>query len=213
MEALDNQLIKASQDGDVLRVTQLLDAGAEVSTGCHYPLRISAIRGHVELAKLLLQAGSDVHVDDDYPLRMAAYHGHVEIVGIFIKAGANIGANNHGALRAALIRCHDEVVDILVKAGSDVTSIFKYRMNENARHTFITKYAKVAYRGIETAMMLDTQPRLNVLRDLFPEIKPKQINETLAMMVAMNLSSSQMAEMWKNYATDNQVCCAATVGP
>jgi ankyrin repeat protein len=99
-------LIEATRDGDVARMTQLLDAGAGVNgdkDGGSTPLDIAATFGNLEGARLLVWRGADVNLksNDWPPLFSAINQGHFDVAKFLIEKGANVKAttgNNETAL-------------------------------------------------------------------------------------------------------------------
>src|SRR5262245_7026985 len=64
---LDGQLVAAAQQGDVARVTALLDQGARVDARNEFeltPLIVAADKGNVQLVRLLVARGADVNLKD-----------------------------------------------------------------------------------------------------------------------------------------------------
>jgi ankyrin repeat protein len=93
------QLHFAVQDGDVVRVKQLLAEGAAVNAwdeDGYTPLHYAAMKGHLEIMQILIAAGADVnaHRDDEEhidntPLREVAGNCSVEVAKLLVDAGAD----------------------------------------------------------------------------------------------------------------------------
>lgn len=88
-------LTRAIDDQDVVRVTQLLDGGADPNQrGLLYPLEIAAARESVEILKVLLAHGAvpEKAVDKSTkwsPLFAAAQDGVPEAIQILLNAGSD----------------------------------------------------------------------------------------------------------------------------
>ncbi len=96
-ERLNNQLSKASENGDLKGVKKALDEGAEVDTGDDFkstPLMIAAQKGHKKIVELLLEAGAEVDLKDAggyNAIVLASSNGETEIVKLLVDNGADIG--------------------------------------------------------------------------------------------------------------------------
>ncbi|HQM73974.1 MAG TPA: tetratricopeptide repeat protein [Candidatus Saccharicenans sp.] len=87
-------LQKAIQKGDIKKVTELLDKGANINEwNFGTPLIMAASSGKLEIAKLLIERGADLNV---------------------------IGQNGWTALGCAAAEGHSEIVDLLISKGADV---------------------------------------------------------------------------------------------
>jgi len=88
-EQLNEQLLRASWDGDLDKVKDLIKQGADV----HYKNDIAAekasISGHLEVLKYLNENGADILASNDYVLRRAAYYKHLEIIKYLHQQGAD----------------------------------------------------------------------------------------------------------------------------
>ena len=88
MSELNKQLIEASDKGDLTKVKELIENGADVYAQNDYALRCSAEMGHLEVVRFLLENGADIHAQDDCALRWSARFGHLEVVRLFLENGA-----------------------------------------------------------------------------------------------------------------------------
>jgi len=122
-------LYHASRRGDVKRMTELIDGGADVNAaidGDGSPLIGAARAGHLEAVSLLLARGADPNMaveGDGNPLIMAAREGHVDIVALLLDRGALINQvvrSDETALIQASGSGHVEVVKLLLARGADV---------------------------------------------------------------------------------------------
>lgn len=94
--SLDEQFIIACIDGNVSKVTELLDSGAnpEARDGFDHQtgLVFSANRGHLSIVTLLVKRGADINASDDKgwtALSEASYRGRTSIVEFLLKNKAS----------------------------------------------------------------------------------------------------------------------------
>ncbi len=128
---LDRALFRASQRGDVDRITELLDAGADVNAallGDGSPLIGAAAGGRTAAVRLLLDRGGDPNMPvsgDGNPIIAAANAGHAGIVALLLDRGAQIDQvvpGDENALIQASGEGHLEVVNLLITRGADVNA-------------------------------------------------------------------------------------------
>jgi hypothetical protein len=83
-----NELVVASQNGDLGKVKQLLEKGYDPNCCADYePLLASSIMGHTEIAKLLIEHGA---VIKKHYVFSAIINDYIELVRLFISKGAQI---------------------------------------------------------------------------------------------------------------------------
>ena len=124
------KLIRASGQGDIATVRELLEKGAYVNTkdkeSGWTPLMAASLSGGVDVVKLLILRNADVNAKDRFswtPLMIASRSGHVDIVRILLDAGADVNAKTNAgytALMAAAKQGHPGIVKILLARGADV---------------------------------------------------------------------------------------------
>ncbi|PLC62302.1 hypothetical protein B7L68_07655 [Thermoproteus sp. CP80] len=91
----DLELRIATYKGDVRRVKELLEKGADPNAQDEdgsTPLHAAAFGGHVDVVRLLLEQGANPNAKDKHgftPLHDAAYGGHVGIVKLLLEHGAD----------------------------------------------------------------------------------------------------------------------------
>ena len=114
-------LRRAASAGDLAKVKELLDAGADVNAANAYggtALSFAVDRGHTAVVDLLLERGADVNVKDRFygarPLDWAAGDGYAEIVRALLAKGAQGEAE---ALTAAAGAGHGAVVKVILDRG------------------------------------------------------------------------------------------------
>ena len=95
-------LHKASYDGDMKKVNELIDEGANINAEDVIrmtPLHYSCINGHLNVINTLLDMGADVNARDDIqstPLHYAC-NGHMDVFMTLVNRGADVNAENvHG---------------------------------------------------------------------------------------------------------------------
>jgi ankyrin repeat protein len=142
----DAQLIKDSDDeqnlttaaynGDLERVRELLNDGADIEaeTGedetdeaAETALMQASWPGRIEVVKLLLERGAKVDAQDedgDTSLMKAAYHGRLEVVRLLLEHGAAVNHRDDAgdtALIWAALQQHTDLVQLLLEHGADVS--------------------------------------------------------------------------------------------
>jgi len=97
-DALDEELLDYTSDGNTLMVETLLFAGASVKAKTYTgwtPLHIAARWGNTAVAQFLIKskASVDAETQDGWtPLHLAAQGGRVDSVKVLLRAGANVRA-------------------------------------------------------------------------------------------------------------------------
>jgi len=95
------ELFEATRQGDIERVTLLLDQGVDVNTKDEEgrtSLHIASWRGHFDIASLLLKNGADINARDNFgdtSLHDCCWKESVESVNFLLKNGANTEIENN----------------------------------------------------------------------------------------------------------------------
>ena len=120
-------IFKAAQNGNLVRIKSLLEAGARAdytnSSGVT-PLMIAAGLGNTGIAKALLDHGADANAKTPggyTPLMSAALNGQNEMVQLLMARGADPGARDVSGKTAAGYaqdQQHSEIVGLLSRAGA-----------------------------------------------------------------------------------------------
>jgi bla regulator protein BlaR1 len=125
------RLYRAAERGDIERMTELLDAGANANCGLEgdgTPLIGAAREGRLAAVRLLLDRGADPNVPlkgDGNPIIMAAREGYADVVELLLDRGADIDQivpGDENALIQASGEGHLEVVKLLVARGANVNA-------------------------------------------------------------------------------------------
>ncbi|HEV8248598.1 MAG TPA: ankyrin repeat domain-containing protein [Gaiellaceae bacterium] len=131
-ESGELDLFEASALGDVDRLRELLDGGAdpnEFASDGFTPLTLAAFFNQPEAVRLLLDSGADVHQRarneqiQVLPIHSAAADGgSVEIVRMLLDAGADVNATQPGGFRAidaARQEGNEELEQLLLERGAE----------------------------------------------------------------------------------------------
>jgi hypothetical protein len=134
-DASDQQLIAASERGDVAAVKMLLAQGASVGAKDERgrtALMAATHANQVETAAVLIAAGADVNARDnlqDTPYLYAGAEGRLEILRLTLAAGADLKSTNRfggTALIPAAEKGHLENVRELLKTKIEVNHVNHY---------------------------------------------------------------------------------------
>jgi len=79
--------------------------------------------GNVERVVELLKAGANVHAEDDYALRWASFNGQAKAVKLLLEAGVSVHAQNDFAIKIAFEKKQDLVIMLLLDYGADKTKM------------------------------------------------------------------------------------------
>jgi len=128
---INEQLYAASKEGDVDKVTELLDHGTHTESTNGYdstwtPLLISARHGHDEIVALLLDRCANIEHTNAFghtALTLSCFHGHLTTSGILIKRGANINTQCSRGLTPLLeatAKRYDNIIALLLDHGANI---------------------------------------------------------------------------------------------
>lgn len=123
-------LHQAAKDGDIARVTQLLDQGTDLSEldeAGEPALIIASLAGHADVVALFLDRGADIEIRNKgglTALHAAAYAGNLEVVKRLVAEGADVNDRKNfyqmSPLHGAAEEGHTEVAAFLLTANADV---------------------------------------------------------------------------------------------
>jgi uncharacterized protein len=122
-------LFAAARDGDLVKVSAAVEAGADVNAANAYhvtPLLEASGMGHLEVARYLIGQGAVVDytgMGEGTPLMLAGFMGQLEFVRLFLEAGANaclaMPESGETALHMAAVAGKTAAVKMLLDAGGD----------------------------------------------------------------------------------------------
>jgi ankyrin repeat protein len=130
-QAYAGELHDAAKKGDIVKVRELLQQGADVNAKDNNqwtPLHVAAKYGKTKVAKLLIEQGADVNAKDKYqltPLHVAAYYDQTEVAKLLIEKGADVNAKDNNQwtpLHQAASNGKTEVAKLLIEKGADVNA-------------------------------------------------------------------------------------------
>jgi len=133
--SLDSELLDTAGKGDVRKVRELLDRGADVNARDEdgvTPLHYAAYYGFLDAARLLLDRGADVNARDEFggtPLHYAAGSGHVNVVRLLLDRGADVNARDEDGVTPLHYAAYYGFLDaarLLLDRGADVNARAKY---------------------------------------------------------------------------------------
>lgn len=163
---INSDLFKAVKQGDLDKVKNLLDEGANIEAKSDYfgsmPLLISIINEHEDIVEELLKRGANPNVKNDdghIPIMMAAYLNNPRIVKMLIEYGADVNAKTDRgltALKAAGYHGNTQIIQIL-KAGKK--GVEEEELNKQAQRLI----QSFDIRGIRIGMTVQK------VKELFPE--------------------------------------------
>ena len=129
MEALNQELMEACYDGDLVKVKYCIEHGADIhyyGRGGHPPLYGAASCGKLEVVKYLVDQNANLEGRDFWcmctPL-LVALGESFEVVKFLVEKKANLEAvemQGRTALQIAADICNIEMVKLLVESGANM---------------------------------------------------------------------------------------------
>ncbi len=148
LAAGDTPLQKAIKKGDIKKVTELLDKGANINEWNYgTPLIMAASTGRLEIAKLLIERGADLNMIGQNgwtALGCAAANGHVELIDLLISKGADVNLAIEGLKTWAEWAGDSELRQRLSQAAKIIQSsaaqaYYKSGQYEKAANSFLAQ--------------------------------------------------------------------------
>jgi ankyrin repeat protein len=134
---LSKELLEAIKNGDVVKVKELLERGADANvkdhlhlTSLHYVAIWCDDDIGAYIAELLIKHGADVNSKDEKgitPLHWAAASGKSRIINVLLENGADVNARNDEGLtplHLAVISGKVGVAKVLLENGADANAIY-----------------------------------------------------------------------------------------
>ena len=156
------ELRKASGEGNLERVRQLIQEGQDVNRGDSIgwtPLMRAALHGRDQVVQELIRAGADVNgkgKDKRTALHLASSWGHSSVVKTLAEAGANLNVLDEDGmtpLMRAAEEGHANVVVELIRAGADVSVVSSCKWLSVAAGSTALHFA-AARNSIECGVLL-----------------------------------------------------------
>lgn len=131
-EAVDEQFIEDTKNGNVTAVDQLLELGADIETrddNGFTPLMWATYAGHVSLVEFFLSRGADINATDDFggsAVHLAVYSNSTSIVSLLVEEGADADGRDYAGwspLHHAVGWSTPEVVKALLLHGANISSV------------------------------------------------------------------------------------------
>jgi len=130
----DDQLLRASIEGDCDRIRAAFAEGASVTPRYETELRFASARGHIDAMRLLLRYGASVSTFFQFPtiLREAIEANQPESVIFLIAAGADRRANRAQPIRIAAAFGNRQMIELLIDLGASVKGSKEFPIEEAA---------------------------------------------------------------------------------
>lgn len=127
---LKEELLTATNNGDLKEVINLVNQGANVNTPNNKGstvLHLAARNGNYDVAKVLLDHGANINTKDNFGLTVCHYvaiAGNLEFLSYLIERGADMnilgGDYNRSALHLAANNARLDCVALLIEQGADL---------------------------------------------------------------------------------------------
>lgn len=123
MSQTNLDLVRAAHSGDISKVRELLDRGADANARVDddwTALIVASSKGHTSVVRMLLDKGADINAKNKAggtALTSASFNGCTETVKLLLDRGANFNAKVTATGATALILAssqgHNEIVRLL----------------------------------------------------------------------------------------------------
>ncbi|ANB51058.1 hypothetical protein [Powai lake megavirus] len=113
IDYLQNSLCINCRYGDLEKVIELVNKGADVKARDNCAIRWASEHGHLDVVKYLINQGADITGSGSYAIISASRYGHIEIVKYLVNQGIDVKILNNCAIRSAKKNNHHDVVEYL----------------------------------------------------------------------------------------------------
>lgn len=161
IERLNQELFYAANMGDLAKVQDVLEQGANVHAGDDRALFLATDKGFADIVRFLLlelpqERRADIHARNDQALWRAAVGGHLEIVRILARCGANVKAKDSIAFSAAAGTGNLAILEFLLDHGADIhgdnDAALIIAAKEGFRHIFTWLLQHGNYQTVPTRL-------------------------------------------------------------
>ena len=163
-------ITRACQIGDVDRVRELLQNGANPTENNNAPIAYASCNGHADIVKLLLQDGQvDPSVFYNAPIRNASYYGHPKIVEMLLQdRRVDPTDDDNYTIKYACLNRHIKVIELLLQDGRADPSV-----NDNSILRFASSFGHIK---VVELLLRDGRVEPN---DLIEKVATEEIREML----------------------------------
>jgi len=163
----DKLLIKYVKKDDIKKVTELIEAGADVNCNNGMPLQTCCELDFYKMAKLLLDNEADVNLheeDGKSLLHHACVNSKHKFVRLFLKKGAELGDENDQKeyIKLCITNDDDKTLALLIKYGLDfddqVQSVMDKcikQMKQNVAEYIFNNYPNIDTKNIHSMIKED----------------------------------------------------------
>ena len=173
-----NDIFQASKKGDLARVKELVESGADVNVknrDGETALMIATFKKHLDIVKYLVEKGADMNVQDinkETALMFAISKNHIDIVKYLVEKGADVNVKNNMGKTACDQAKSAELKAILcppyippvpteernIPTGSETEITYEEIKNGDVLVDFNKEYAHKRYYDHETVSKLKSNP-------------------------------------------------------
>jgi ankyrin repeat protein len=118
-------MLAAISSGDLSTVNKLINKKYRTAPPDD-AIKSAVSHNQAEIVKILIDAGADIACGNHYPIIHAAQSGFVEVMQVLLAAGADPTVRDNGAIISAVSNNHPEIVKILIDAGADIAACDNY---------------------------------------------------------------------------------------
>nr|WBF70285.1 hypothetical protein [Megavirus caiporensis] len=113
IDYLQNSLCINCRHGNLEKVKELVNKGADVKARDNCAIRWASEYGHLDVVKYLIDQGADITGSGSYAIVSASRYGHIEIVKYLVSQGIDVKILNNYTIRSAKKNNHHDVVEYL----------------------------------------------------------------------------------------------------
>ncbi|AZL89634.1 ankyrin repeat protein [Megavirus baoshan] len=113
IDYLQNSLCINCRHGNLEKVKELVNEGANVKARDNCAIRWASEYGHIDIIKYLISQGADITGSGSYAIVLASKYGHIDTVKYLVDQGIDVKILNNCAIRSAKKNNHNDIVEYL----------------------------------------------------------------------------------------------------